>query len=135
MGHSMLPISRGLVLSVALSGLAGASQLVGWWGGTWTCDIDGRPARMKWIVVEPGVNMCDDQGRNCVMNHELRWQGGFADNGSRWVSLTQPRLGDKGGMFFHHADGNRWYLAKPKGERTTGWTTWNGQRYRLSCWR
>ena len=49
--------------------------------------------------------------------------------------LSDAREGSRGGLNFRHADGNQWYLAKPEGNKATGWTTWNGQRYSLSCWR
>jgi Family of unknown function (DUF6006) len=104
-------------------------------GGKWSCNIDGRSARMRWVPVEAGVNMCDNNGRNCVRNDRLRWLGGFSDNGSREVRLTDAREGARGGLNFRHADGNHWYLAKPVGNKATGWTTWNGQRYPLACWR
>jgi hypothetical protein len=26
-------------------------------------------------------------------------------------------------------------LPKPVSSKSVGWTTWNGQRYRLACWR
>lgn len=39
------------------------------------------------------------------------------------------------GLAFRHADGNQWYLSRPQSNRSTGWTTWKGQRYQLSCWR
>ena len=133
--RSVLAISCGFVFFCGAFSPAVAGQIVGWWGGTWSCKIDGRPASMKWIILEPGMNECDERGRNCVRNDSLRWKGGFSDTGSRWVPLTNPRLGDKGGMYFRHADGNQWYLAKPgTNKRTAGWTTWNGHRYPLSCW-
>jgi hypothetical protein len=120
------PISSGLALLLAgaLSGApstpATAGTIEGWWGGDWACNIDGRPANMRWIVVE---------GSN-----GLRWKGSFSDNGSQWVPLTNARFGDRGGLYFNHADGNRWYLAEPEDNVADGWTTWNGQRYPLSCW-
>lgn len=69
---------------------------------------------MKWITVSPGVKMCDEDGNNCVTNDRLRWKGGFSDNGSRWVDLTNPREGKQGGLFFRHADGNQWYFPSPQ---------------------
>jgi hypothetical protein len=97
------------------------------------CNIDGRPARMKWVAVDDSQTTCD--GDTCSTSSGARWKGSFSDNGSRWVPLNEPRQGDKGGLFFRHADGNKWYLPKPAGNKTTGWTTWNGRRYPLSCWR
>jgi len=132
MHRSLLAISCGLGLWLAMSGPVLASQVVGWWGGNWTCNIDGRPARMRWMTVDDSQTSCD--GDTCTSTSGVRWRGSFSDNGSRWVPLTNPRRGDKGGLYFNHADGNGWYLAKPVGNRATGWTTWNGRRYPLSCW-
>ena len=39
------------VLIGALPEPAHASQVVGqWYHGNWSCRIDGRPARMRWVV-------------------------------------------------------------------------------------
>jgi len=131
--RSLLTISCGIALSFSVSSSATASQAVGWWGGNWTCNIDGRPARMQWKVVDDSQTTCN--GDTCSTTSGVRWVGSFSDNGSRWVPLTNPREGNRGGLYFRHADGNQWYLSKPTGSRTTGWTTWNGQRYPLSCWK
>jgi Family of unknown function (DUF6006) len=105
----------------------------GWWSGSWQCTIDGRPARMKWSVVDVGGTSCD--GEVCTSTSEVAWRGRFSDNGSQWVSLTNARPGRSGGLYFNHADGNKWYLPRPTANRTKGWTTWQGNRYPLSCWR
>ncbi|MDX2264912.1 MAG: DUF6006 family protein [Hyphomicrobiales bacterium] len=118
-----------LAVSPAAPALAG--QAVGWWGGQWTCVIDGRPAKMKWDVLEAPETTCS--GGTCTTSSGVRWKGSFSDNGSAWVPLTNAREGSQGGLFFNHADGNQWYLAKPVGNVSTGWTTWNNQRYSLSC--
>lgn len=123
----------GLALCFLALAPAHASQVSGWWGGNWTCNIDGRAARMKWNPVDDTETTCD--GNICTSSAGARWQGSFSDNGSRWVPLTNPALGRNGGLFFRHADGNQWYLPKPNNNQTTGWTTWNGKRYPLSCWR
>lgn len=112
---------------------AKASMVVGgWWGGSWTCKIDGRPAKMKWQVAENSEQSCDDDGI-CSSTSAVTWRGSFSDNGSQWVQLTNLAVGKKGGIFFRHADGNQWYLGKPVNNNTSGWTTWNGARYPLSC--
>lgn len=129
------------VAGVAIGGAAGllvplpaeAGMASGWWGGTWSCNIDGRPAKMKWTAVDDSQGSCD--GDACTSTSGVRWKGSFSDNGSRWVPLGNARPGERSGLFFRHADGNQWYLAKPAGSKSTGYTTWNGQRYRLSCWR
>lgn len=133
MKRPLTAIVGGLALCLAISGPSLASMVSGWWGGTWSCNIDGRPAKMKWVVVDDGQTSCD--GDVCTTTSGARWKGSFSDNGSRWVPLTNPRQGERGGLYFNHADGNRWYLRKPEGNKTAGWTTWNGQRYPLSCWR
>ena len=133
MQRSLIAISCGIALSLAVSGASIASQVAGWWGGDWNCNIDGRPARMRWNVVDDSQTTCN--GDTCSTSSGVRWNGSFSDNGSRWVPLTNPRQVNRGGLYFRHADGNQWYLPKPTGNRTTGWTTWNGKRYPLSCWK
>jgi hypothetical protein len=132
MRHVLYASLIGLVLCFGSFSSAGASQAVGWWGGAWSCNIDGRPAQMKWVVVDDSQTSCD--GNICSTSSGVKWKGSFSDNGSRWVPLTNPRTGNLGGVYFNHADGNRWYLPKPSGRQSVGWTTWNGQRYRLACW-
>ena len=122
----------GVGLYLAVSAPTHASTVSGWWGGTWACTIDGRPAQMKWVAVDDSQTTHNGDGTSTTTSG-ARWKGSFSDNGSRWVPLTQPRAGQQGGLFFRHADGNQWYLAKPLGNRTAGWTTWNGRRYPLSC--
>lgn len=112
---------------------AKASMVVGgWWSGNWICKIDGRPAKMKWFIANNSEQSCDDDGI-CSSTSAVTWRGSFSDNGSPWVPLTSLVEGRKGGIFFRHADGNQWYLSKPVNRSTSGWTTWNGTRYPLSC--
>ncbi|WP_077431723.1 MULTISPECIES: DUF6006 family protein [Pseudomonas] len=133
--HSLLTASCNLTLfCLVVAGPAYAGMASGWWGGSWSCTIDGRAAQMKWTVVEASQTTDNGDG-TATSTSGVRWKGSFSDNGSKWVALTNPRLGNKGGMYFNHADGNRWYLPKPIGNKTTGWTTWNGQQYPLSCWK
>lgn len=115
----------------AAAGSTHAGQVAGWWGGSWSCTIDGRPARMKWHAADDSRVDCD--GGTCAGTSGARWVGRFSDNGAAWVPLTEPRKGNQGGFFFRHADGNQWYLAAPGNGTATGWTTWNGRRYPLSC--
>jgi hypothetical protein len=124
-------VSGVLALCFVTSSPPLAGQVNAWWGGFWACTVDGRPARMKWGAA--GYTPAT-AGRVSV-SHAARWKGSFSDNGSRWMPLTNPRQDTKGGLYFLHADGNQWYLAKPVNNKTKGWTTWNGQRYPLSCWR
>lgn len=114
-----------------LSGAVHAGMTAGWWGGSWNCTIDGRPARMQWSVVDDNQTSCS--GGVCSTAAGASWKGRFSDNGSKWVPLTNARPGNQGGLYFRHADGNQWYLAKPAGNRAAGYTTWQGKRYPLSC--
>jgi len=131
--RSLVVVVCSLAFGALFSLPSHASLSVGWWGGTWTCNIDGRPARMKWSSVDNTQTSCD--GETCSTVAGARWKGLFSDSGSQWAPLTNAHLGNDGGLYFRHADGNKWYLPKPKGNKTTGWTTWNGNRYKLSCWR
>ncbi|MBX9403472.1 DUF6006 family protein [Lysobacter sp. BMK333-48F3] len=133
-GHRPTLFVLVLALGTAHCAPAQASQVGGWWGGDWTCTIDGRPARMRWTAVDDTHVDCDGD-ESCSQSSGARWRGRFSDNGSAWVALNNPRPGVRGGLFFNHADGNRWYLPRPSNGRSNGWTTWNGQRYPLSCWR
>jgi hypothetical protein len=123
------------LMYAALLAEANASGVAGWWGGTWTCKIDGRPAQMKWVPVSVVEGDCE--GDTCSQSSSAAWKGSFFD-GSQWVALNNPRPGSKGGLYFNHADGNKWYLPEPKqtrvGMRSEGWTTWQGNRYKLICW-
>jgi hypothetical protein len=132
--RSLHIISCSLALCFAVSGTALAGQLtVGWWSGVWNCNIDGRSARMRWNIVDDSRTTCN--GDVCSTSSGVHWKGSFSDNGSHWVPLTNPRQVNQGGLFFYHADGNQWYLPKPTGNIVKGWTTWNGKRYPLACWR
>ncbi|MBD2516612.1 hypothetical protein H6G93_16640 [Nostoc sp. FACHB-973] len=133
MQRSLFTLSSAIALSFAISAPSSAGTLSGWWYGDWNCNIDGRPARMRWNVVDDSQTTCN--GNDCWTSSGVRWNGSFSDNGSRWVALTDPRKGNRGGLYFRHADGNQWYLPQPTDNKTTGWTTWNGQRYPLSCWK
>ncbi|MGN7916535.1 MULTISPECIES: DUF6006 family protein [Lysobacter] len=125
-----------LAIAAAAEGCSpvAASQVSGWWDGNWNCTIDGRPAKMKWSAVNDSQTTCDDD-EVCTHTFGARWKGRFSDNGSAWVALNNARRGKNGGLYFNHADGNRWYLPTPTDNRSKGWTTWNGQRYPLVCWR
>lgn len=134
MFRSML-VFGAIAIGMTAAGVVDASQASGWWGGNWTCNIDGRPARMKWVAVDAGETSCSDDGgeRVCSTTSAAAWRGRFSDNGAAWVALSNPRSGQNGGLYFTHADGNRWYLATPVGRKSAGWTTWKGKKYPLAC--
>lgn len=132
MRYSWHTLSCSITLGLAVAIPANAGLVSGWWGGSWNCNIDGRSAQMRWTVVEDVEPPCNSD--LCSSSSGVHWEGRFSDNGGRWVALKNPRTAtNTGGLFFNHADGNRWYLAKPVSNKASGWTTWNGNRYPLSC--
>ena len=88
-----------------------------WFSGTWTGTIDGRPATMRWRTTGSGA------ARKVI--------GDFSDGSSgNYVPLTyDSSTPDK--LFFRHADGNSWFLAKVADGEATGWTTWQGRQFPL----
>jgi hypothetical protein len=129
---------RALIFALAALGTtapAFASQIAGHWlDGLWQCTIDGRPARMRWVIVDAANVSCD--GNWCTSSALVKRKGSFSDNGSQWVELKNLRDGqERRGSFFNHADGNRWYLPKPSNGRSVGHTTWQGTQYPLICWK
>ena len=69
-----------------------------------------------------------------------RWQGSLSTgDGGQPVALTEPSQGKKGGLYFRHADGHKWYLQKPVDNKATGWTRAAAQRNAprdpIACWR
>ena len=96
---------------------ATAAEQSQWFAGTWTGTIDGRPATMRWRVTGSG------KGRQIV--------GEFSDGSSgSYVPLNyDSHTPDE--LFFRHADGNSWYLARKQDGQASGYTTWNGQKYPL----
>ncbi len=133
----VLILITGLVLTIfPVIQVASAEQVgppPGWWQGSWECKVDGRPAKMNWDPVNDDPTSCN--GDTCTINNSAKWKGSFSDNGSIWVPLTYFKRGKKGGVFFYHSDGNKWYLALPVGTKTEGQTNWEGQRKPLTCWR
>lgn len=132
--HSLANIATACGILTLLALPASASLIAAkWWDGDWNCSIDGRSARMKWKVVDDTQTTCSDG--ICTSTAKVKRVGQFSDNGGGWVALTFLREDLSGGLNFQHADGNAWYLPKPKAGRSTGWTTWQGRRYPLICWR
>lgn len=127
-----------IVITTGLSCLstfpAEAGILVGkWWDGNWNCTIDGRPARMSWRIVDDSQGTSN--GSVASTTSGVKRIGRFSDNGSAWVALSDPQERNNGGLLFRHADGNQWFLPKPIGNPSSGWTTWQGKRYPLVCWK
>ena len=109
-----------------------AGTIIGeWWDGNWNCTIDGRPARMRWRIVNDSQG--SSSGGVATQTSGVKRIGQFSDNGSAWVPLSDARRASNGGLLFRHADGNQWFLPREQGGRTSGWTTWQGKKFPLIC--
>jgi Family of unknown function (DUF6006) len=116
--------------ALAGSGPAGASQVAGgWYTGDWRCTLDGRLTRIVWDVVSVDRGSSDDDVGTSVAGAERR--GRFWDWGS-WAGLSLGRATSTA-VHFKHADGNNWYLRRASAGQATGYSTWQGRRYPLSC--
>ena len=99
---------------------ADASQVAtGWYQGSWRCNIDGRPAQMRWEVRSKTVQNC--RGNICSQYQTAYYQGWFSDNGSRFVPLTHVSSSSST-LTLRHADGNTWFLP------------WIGRYFRTRDW-
>lgn len=115
---------------------AKASQIASeWFFGTWDCNIDGRPAKMQWYVVDDPQTTCN--GNVCSTSSGVKVVGRFSDNGSPWVPLGKRYSKSQGkelGIRYLGKEQDNWLL---KYNNTTkvanGWTTWHGNRYPLQC--
>lgn len=113
---------------------AQASQVIGqWYFGKWDCTIDGRPAKMQWLVVDDPQTTCS--GDVCSSSSGVKVIGRFSDNGSAWVPLAKRYLrGNDFGIRYLGAEQNNWMLRyQPSTKVAAGWTTWRGNRYPLQC--
>lgn len=127
----LLPV---LALSASSSAFAGlvAKQ---WYHGWWDCNIDGRPARMVWEVVDDSKTTCS--GDICSTTSGVKTIGWFSDNGGPWVRLGINYGWDSNrlGIRYMGQEPDNWYLDfNSQNITAVGKTTWRGQQYPLSCW-
>jgi hypothetical protein len=131
LGLAIIP--AGLVL---VSSHATASQVASeWFFGLWDCNIDGRPARMQWRVVDDPQTTCN--GNVCSSTSGVKVVGRFSDNGGGWVPLEKRfsnRQKQELGIRYLGREQDNWYLKyDTRTQVATGWTTWRGTRYPLQC--
>lgn len=128
-------IGRALAAALFAAALAGggparASQVGGgWYMGDWRCTLDGRPTRIVWDVVSVDRGGDDGDVGTSVAVAERR--GRFWDRGS-WAELSLGRATSTT-VHFKHADGNNWYMRRASATQATGYSTWQGRRFPLSC--
>ena len=81
----LMLIPSGILLN---SRTINASQVANqWYFGLWDCNIDGRNAKMQWLVVDDPQTSCN--GDVCSTTSGVKVVGRFSDNGSAWVSLAK----------------------------------------------
>jgi hypothetical protein len=102
---------------------AHASQAASqWYFGNWNdCKIDGRPAKMQWKVVDDSQTQCD--GNICQ------------STSGNWVPLSvRYNRTNEVGIRYLGREQDNWVLRyNPNSRVATGYTTWRGNRYPLSC--
>ena len=90
-----------------------------WFVGAWTGQIHGRPAAMRWRMLESGSG-----GKSYV--------GEFSDgNTGTYVPMTLDGFSPTE-LFFRHPDGNQWFLRYDGASFAEGFTRWQGAQYPLS---
>jgi Family of unknown function (DUF6006) len=105
-----------------------------WYIGDWDdCRIDGRPARMRWRIVNAPQNSCN--GNLCNSTSGYKLVGSFSDMGSAWVPLSiRYNQNNQLGIRYLGDEQNNWVLRyNPKTKIAKGHTTWRGKQYPLSC--
>jgi Family of unknown function (DUF6006) len=125
------------VVASLLPGATGAhaSQVARqWFFGNWNnCNIDGRPARMQWKVVDDPQTRCE--GNVCSSSSGVKVVGRFSDNGGNWVPLSvRFTRGNDLGIRYLGNEPDNWSLRYyPSSGIAKGSTTWRGKNYPLSC--
>lgn len=101
-----------------------------WYAGAWKCSIDGRPATMHWWQWGRTVSHCD--GGVCSQHETCEVGGRFAEAPGPWFRLVSNRSTRDEVFFTYKGDNTPWYL-KGDSRAMSGWTTWAGNHYPLSC--
>ncbi|WP_218110215.1 DUF6006 family protein [Oligoflexus tunisiensis] len=126
----MLPI-----LALSTSSAFGGLITKQWYHGSWDCNIDGRPAKMVWQVVNDPQTSC--HGDICSTTSGVKTIGWFSDNGAPWVRLgiNPGTNGNRLKIRYMGQEPDNWYLDFVSHNTTAvGKTTWRGKQYPLSCW-
>jgi hypothetical protein len=129
MKRTLKAIAAGMLLALAAgeaqASLAYNNGII----GRWSCNIDGRAATMVWEVRDDSRTTCS--GGVCARTSGVKIVGFFWDRNGPWARLTDLNQYPNR-VTFRHADGNLWGLTL-SGRNASGYTTWNGRHYRLTC--
>lgn len=127
------------ITAVSTTSYASPAYLPAWIKGEMNCKIDGRPAKMTWKIENRYEGNCDSSGEYCTQAEYAVSVGSFSDNGGQWIPLESRGSRNNGNTFlirYKGAEPDNWELTfVPSTEVATGWTTWRGNRYSLSCWK
>ena len=108
-----------------------------WYIGEMNCEIDKRPAKMKWEQVSEWVDA--GSSGDIVRGYETTTlSGSFSDNGGTWNKLQKQPSSNSLILKIRYlgTEPNNWQLTYDTNKKLAeGWTTWRGQRYPLSCWK
>ena len=128
-GLAIFPLTVGDITPDAQAGQV-ISQ---WYFGKWDCTIDGRAAKMQWLVVDDPQTTCS--GDICRSSSGVRVIGKFREHGGGWVPLAKRYLrGNDFGIRYQGGEPDNWKLTyNPQTRIANGWTTWRGNRYPLQC--
>ncbi|MBF0313649.1 MAG: hypothetical protein HQK50_12820 [Oligoflexia bacterium] len=123
-----------LALVSFLSAAHASMVITQWYHGTWNCNIDGRSAQMVWQVVDDSRTTCN--GDICSTTSGVKTVGWFSDSGSAWVRLDINSSSNRHlAIRYLGNEPDNWLLNYDAAAVTaSGWTTWRGNRYPLSCW-
>jgi Family of unknown function (DUF6006) len=88
---------------------------------------------MQWKVVDDSQTSC--QGNVCSQTSGVKVVGRFSDNGGAWVPLkVNYSQGNDVGIRYQGGEPDNWFLRySPQRKTASGYTTWRGNRYPLSC--
>lgn len=90
---------------------------------------------MIWECVDDSRVHCNSDG-SCSVTSGVKVVGWFREANSRWVNLVPGSATASDFHFTYTGDATPWYLRfEPHSRLATGWTTWQGRRYPLTCTR
>ena len=85
---------------------------------------------MEWLAADDQQTSCD--GDICSTSMGVKVVGRYSDKGQPWANLTVAGS-SSAQLTMRYAGGDRWQLNQESEGIASGWSTWQGKRYALSC--